>query len=108
MATPGVLIDGACVIEAEAPSAFFSTQQAVTWVDSGTVHRAYFRYASGNWEHVTEAYPGGVVDVQAAVLPSLPPCDYTEGFTDGMQVGWGIAAALVAVAAFKMMLKGAR
>lgn len=38
-----------------------------------------------------------------APVITFPTCDPVQGFTDGLTIGWGIAAAMVAAAALVVM-----
>lgn len=40
-----------------------------------------------------------------APVPNFPVCDQSADFFDGMTVGWGIAAAMIAVYSLKMIGK---
>ena len=81
----------------------------VGYVQSATVGRS----SPSGWSRETIEYPigGGAatattyVDLSAL---SFPVCDPAESFLDGVSVGWGFGAALIAVACLRLMAKGAR
>lgn len=41
-----------------------------------------------------------------AIIPTFPACDTAEQFNDGLIIGWGIAAAMIAAWAFNFMRQG--
>jgi len=41
-----------------------------------------------------------------ATVPTFPTCDTTEQFFDGMSLGWGVAAAIVAAWVIKNLRRG--
>lgn len=69
------------------------------------------RTSPSGWTRATTEYPaaGGAalgVVYEDMPVPGLPACDPVEGFSDGLAVGWGIAAALVLVAAIRLLQRG--
>lgn len=57
---------------------------------------------------VTESGAWVLRSSSAVPVADLPACDPTEKFTDGLLLGWGLATALVAVAAVTFLKKGVR
>lgn len=73
-----------------------------------------FDYAkiSGVWHQrshaVTESGSWVLRSVSPVPTVDFPPCDPLEQFADGLLLGWGLSAVLVAVAAVTFLKKGAR
>ncbi len=86
-----------------------SNQYETTFVPAASVGRS----APSGWSRQTVEYtaagvPTGVVNYVDLASVGFPSCTPAEPFTDGVAVGWGFGAALIMVAALKMMSKGAR
>ena len=117
----GYIVGTSCVITLEAahnlyygsiPHAFshdatytYETQ----YVQSATVGRS----SASGWSRQTVQYPNGGGAAVATVYVDLgsqtfPECDPAESFLDGVTVGWGLGAALIMAACFKLMSRGAR
>lgn len=73
-----------------------------------------FDYAkiSGVWHQRSHSVTEGGVWVLRSMSPvptaDLPACDPLEKFSDGMILGWGLSAALVAVAAINFLRRSSR
>jgi hypothetical protein len=99
---------------ADLESAYFTAAPRNSW-NEGTQYTfvQYYQLVAGQWQLQTDryVYPGSGLPTSIATVsvsaPSMPSCDPAESFTDGAVLGWGIASALVAVAALKLIQRGA-
>jgi hypothetical protein len=113
MAATGSYHNGKCFADsASAQDAFFSSQPAISTPGATSYVNMYGKNAGGAW--VFNQYEVDSVGAwtlrssTAAATPVFAACDPIEGFTDGMLIGWGIATAMVLVAALKRIQDGAR
>lgn len=77
-----------------------------------TGYATAFEKIAGEWHSVGYSIDAAGLWSQRystlAPVPAFPVCDPAEGFKDGLIVGWGIASALIAVAALMLSKRGAR
>jgi len=112
MAMTGAMLGTKCLnTPAEAVDAYYSA--ALPSLTSGsTSYLSEFVKEAGLWKvkHWTISSTGATTlrYTQDAPVPTFPVCDPTEKFFDGMAMGWGIAAAMIAVSAVMLARRGAR
>lgn len=109
MAATGAYWNGLCYSSQDvAKDAYFGSASVA---HSPTAVTQYVKTA-GVWELKVWAYESSswVLKSSASVGTGFdfPACDPTEGFFDGIAIGWGIAAAMIAVAALKLMQRAAQ
>lgn len=100
----GHIVAGQCVDVAASSDAYFSTLQPV----ASATNPAYFTVASKNlndWYLLTYSGPD-LVSSTLLASPIFASCDTTEQFMDGLAVGWGIVAAMVAAWAIHVLRRG--
>lgn len=72
-----------------------------------TSYLSYYENVAGTWQITRKAIAsdGTVTSLTstAAPLPTFPECDQSQYFMDGMQIGWGIALAMIAVYSIKQL-----
>jgi len=109
MAATGGLWGGECYpSQAEALDAFYSSKASVESPGLVTYVVQYVK-DSGIWKQQSYQVDGGGVwslrySVAAPVV-QFPACDPVEGFTDGLAVGWMVAAAIIGAGALKLIQK---
>lgn len=112
----GYLVGTSCFIDLpSAHDAWFSTLPPSSFSQGSYLYESIYlpdsvvgRSSPSGWSRQTTEYPlsgGSSTSVTFYDLPSpaFPSCDPAQNFIDGLTVGWGVASALVAVAAIKMM-----
>lgn len=90
----GHVVGSLCVDVAASTDAFYST--LLPAVTPG--NPSYYSFASkdsGVWNLHTYAN-GVLLNTSTLSVPSFASCDTTETFYDGMALGWGVVAAMVA------------
>lgn len=112
MAMTGAMLGTKCHnTPAEAVDAFYSAASP-SLVSGSTSYLTEFVKESGAWKVKQWTISStGVTTLrytQNAPIPTFPACDPTEKFFDGMAMGWGIAAAMIAVSAVMLARRGAR
>ena len=106
----GALVGARCFSSnAEATDAVYSAAPIGQSVGQ-TTYVSEFVQSSGAWvvRRSVIAQDGAVTQLADAAAPSLsfPVCDTTAQFTDGMTVGWGVVAAMVAAWAVGALRRG--
>lgn len=78
-----------------------TTTFVVQYVKTGSIwyQKSYSISSTGVWT---------TRSTTVAPLPTFPACDPSEKFLDGVTLGWGVATAMIAVAALMFIKKGAR
>lgn len=100
----GVIAAGRCVDASAAVDLYYSSAGPSVSAGSPEFITQLERTVSG-WFAVT--YSGGsVVNTSAMQAPSFAACDTTETFFDGMALGWGVAAIMVAAYAVHLLRRG--
>jgi len=103
----GSLLGSICyATSTEATDAYYSGKDPS--YTAGTIsYLSYFEKPSGTWEIVRKSIDsnGTITGLTSVTAPSLtfPTCDQSTSFIDGVTIGWGILAAMVAAYAFKLM-----
>lgn len=103
----GFLFNQACFsTNAEAADAFFLSQGP--FLTSGsTSYLSWFEKSGATWQVKRQSIStNGTVTVLAsstATVPTFPACTQSQTFMDGMALGWGVAAAMVAAYAVKFI-----
>lgn len=103
----GYLYNGHCYASAnEAADAYFSAFTPV--INAGaTSYATLYAKVSGVW--YARGYSinsSGIWTLRynsVSPVPIFPTCDPVSSFTDGMTLGWGVAAAMVAVYAVNLI-----
>lgn len=111
MALTGSQFGGNCYADANtAFGAYLAAGGAISQTPGTTTYLNRFEFVSGVWRmRVYTVSSTGTITLRGDnvyALPGFPACDPVAPFTDGMTIGWGVAAAMVAVAAIKLMRKG--
>lgn len=106
MAT-GYSFNGTCyATQAQANDVYYA-QHTVDVLPGATPYVSMFFWdsAANAWRHATYTVGTNGLWTQKTLVSmptrSFPTCDTATTFTDGMTVGWGIAAAMVAAWAVK-------
>lgn len=112
MALTGAILGARCYTsQAEALDVYYSgiapvqsagaTSYVLYYVKSGGVwyQRSFEISGAGSWS---------LRSMTAVPALEFPACDPTERFMDGMVLGWGVVAAMVAVGSVILMKRGAR
>jgi hypothetical protein len=105
--------DGKCYASAEKLNAaiFGSVPPQVSHAADGSTMLTWFATTNGvNWSmntYRTPAAGGGSAQTWSESAGSywglVPECNPAEGFTDGITVGWGIAAAIILAASLRLL-----
>jgi hypothetical protein len=91
----GHIVAGQCVDVAASTDAYYGNALPTQSAGNPAFISTFTKSATG-WMH--ETYQGGtLISSVAAPVPTFSTCDTTEGFFDGMTLGWGVAAVMVAV-----------
>jgi len=109
MALTGALLGSKCFsTQSDALDSYYSVV-APAQTPGSTSYVNEFQKIAGVWNirgfSVSSTGVWTTLYTTAAPVPTFPACDPTVDFFDGVSLGWGVAAALVAVAAFKLMQK---
>lgn len=111
MAQTGAIFGTKCYTStAEAVDAYYS-QTAPAFTAGEPAHLLEVLNNAGQWMIYRWTIAQGVRTLDyasPAPLPTFPTCDPAEKFMDGQAAGWGIATAMVAVAALMLVRRGAR
>lgn len=90
----GAIVAGQCVDASAAADLFYSNTAPAISAGAPEYITQLERSGSG-WSAVT--YSGGsLVSTSALQSPAFATCDTSEGFTDGLTLGWMVAVAMVA------------
>lgn len=106
MAT-GALLGGRCFAsQGEALDAFYSGSNPA-FTSGATSYLSEYVKVSGVWkiQRYSISSTGTVTTLTASNAPviTFPACDTATYFLDGMTIGWGIATAMILVAAVKFL-----
>lgn len=100
----GYIVAGQCVEASAAVDLFFSSAAPGIVSGSPSYYSQFSKDVSG-WS--LETYSGGSLVSSAAVVPpSFASCDTTAPFFDGLTLGWGVAAVMVAGYAVHLLRRG--
>lgn len=96
----------------DAADAYFSSSGPFYTAGSTSYNSWFEKNVSNVWQLKRQSISstGTVTNLTTsnATVPTFPTCDQSEQFLDGVAVGWGIAAAMVAVWGFRLMMRAAR
>jgi hypothetical protein len=103
----GFLVDGQCLsTKKEALDLYYTAVPPATTAGATSYQTTYTKSGS-QWlvqtYQFTSAGSSSLVYSGAAPVPSFTSCDETAAFFDGMEIGWAIATAMIAVYALKMI-----
>ena len=105
----GYLFNDQCYATQAAANAAWYGYQPIEQTAGSTSYRNYYKWNGTTWQHIGESIASnGAVTQRWAVTASqatFPTCDETSEFFDGMEVGWGIAAAMVVAWGVRLMTK---
>lgn len=91
----GHIVAGQCVDVAVSLDAYYGTAHPAQTAGSPAYISTFSKTAAG-WNQDT--YQNGtLISSVAAPVPTFSNCDTTANFFDGMTLGWGVAAVMVAV-----------
>lgn len=84
---------------ASAADAYFTSIAPSLLVSSTTSYQLYYLPISGVWNLRKVTISSTGVPTVNFTVPVAPPtfqnCDLTQNYFDGMQIGWGVVAAMV-------------
>lgn len=105
----GYMVGARCVAGLpEATDLYFSSIPESSQAGA-TAYRLFYEKVGGVWVFRQQSISSGVVSnvgSASATVPAFSDCDHTAQFFDGLQIGWGIAAAMITVYAVKFIAKG--
>jgi hypothetical protein len=96
----GALVGSVCYLSQDAAADAYYSAVAPSQTPGGTSYLSEFVKVSGVWKvrryQISSA--GDVAMLSDATAPSIqfPVCDPAGSFKDGMTVGWGVVAAMIA------------
>lgn len=95
----GHIVNGQCVDVAASADLYFSSKPGSV-VSGLTTYEMIYTKPSTVWNIKSVTYSSSGVATNRfevpAVVPTFPTCDTADTFIDGVTIGWGIAAAMVA------------
>ena len=105
----GALFNQTCyATNAEAADAFFLAQGPF-YTAGSTSYLGWFEKNATTWQIKRQSISssGTVTTLTAsnATVPTFPACTQSQNFTDGMTLGWGVAAAMVAAFGVKFLAR---
>jgi len=108
----GALVGDRCFsTNADAADYFFSKKDP-SFTAGATSYVSWFEKVGTVWqiERQSIASTGVITNLTSstATVPTFPSCNVMDNFTDGLVLGWGVAAAMIAVYAVKFIAKGLR
>jgi hypothetical protein len=75
-----------------------------------TSYQQWYEKVAGVWviKRQSIASNGSITNLanSNATIPVFAPCDENQNFFDGLTLGWGVAAAMVAAFAVKFIARG--
>ena len=113
-ASAGALLGNTCLPSATDAADAYLSAQPVSFGNSGTTQIMTLYNKSGTtWRTQTYTKTTTATAWTLSSTTNLPAltfvtCNQSQPFTDGMVVGWGVAAAMIAVAALMHMRKGSQ
>jgi len=104
----GAAYQGACFTTvALATDAYYSSIVPAIGISGNTTYLVYYAWDGSAWRFKSDSVSSsGVVSSRwntAAPSVSFPSCDESADFFDGMTLGWGVAAAMVAAWGIKFL-----
>lgn len=109
----GTLYNGACYSTSTLAAQAFAAEsplQSQTLPDgTGSYVFRYQSTGSGNMQLQRYKYDNaGVIvgNITMNATPNWQPCDETSGFFDGVELGWGVAGAMVIAWCIKNLRRG--
>lgn len=93
--------------QAQALDAYYSA--APVFLTAGdTDYLSQISKIEGNWYVVRYTINSGVTSAPSASFapsPIFPDCEPLEAYLDGVTIGWGLAAAMIGAAMFRIIQK---
>lgn len=93
----------------DAADAFF-TSQGVGYTAGSTSYLGWFEKNGATWQIKRQSIAsGGVITnltTSNATVPTFPACNVIDNFNDGLLLGWGVAAAMLAAYGIKFLARG--
>lgn len=112
MALDGHLVNGRCFSTLDAATDSFYSVAGMKVYAATTSYEHYFYKSAGVWRHKSNTLTSTGTRNQrydiVAPVPAFPACDPAASFFDGISIGWGIAAAMIAASSFALMRRAAR
>lgn len=110
MAITNSLVGNVCYpTVSSATDAFFSSLPVSIITSSASTFRLLHLKVGSQWKQNKVVYNSTGLETQIYTVditaPTFPPCDPTQSYFDGMQIGWGIVAAMIAVYAVILIRK---
>lgn len=110
MALTNTLVNNVCYSSvASATDAYFSLMPVSVVTSSTDTYKVDYRKSGADWLQYKQVVnsSGSPSPVYSFVVgaPTFPQCDATQPFFDGMQMGWGIVAGMIAVYAVILIRK---
>jgi len=109
----GALVGDRCFsTNADAADYFFSKKDP-SYTAGATSYVSWFeKNVSNVWQIKRQSISstGVITNLTSsnATVPTFAACNVMDNFSDGMVLGWGVAAAMIAVFAVKFIAKGLR
>lgn len=108
----GAILEDQCFASQGAALDAYYSGMAPVFSAGTTSYLSVFEKDAGVWREKSWSIDSAGVHTLrynvAAQVPTFPECDPAEKFLDGVVIGWGIAAAMVAAACYKMMERAAK
>lgn len=93
----------------DAADAFFSAKDP-SYTAGATSYLSWFEKVGATWQIKRQSISstGVITNLTAsnATVPTFSACNVMDNFSDGMLLGWGVAAAMIAAYAVKFIAKG--
>jgi len=104
MALTNTLVNNVCYPTVNAATdAFFSLMPISIVTSSASTFRLIHIKVDDQWKQNKVVYNSSGLQTQIYTVnitaPTFPSCDSTQSYFDGMQIGWGVIAAMASVAA---------
>jgi len=100
MAADGALVGATCYVSQDAAQDAYYSAAAPSQTPGGTSYLSEFVKVAGVWKvrryQISSAGDVSMLSDAAAPAIVFPPCDPAGTFKDGMTVGWGVVAAMIA------------
>lgn len=108
----GSLVGDRCFsTNADAADYFFSKKDP-SYTAGSTSYVSWFEKVGAVWQIKRQSVSsaGEITNLTSstATVPTFSACNVMDNFTDGVVLGWGVAAAMIAVYAVKFIAKGLR
>jgi len=106
----GYLFAGHCHDTTQQAADAFFTETGPQFSNSGSTGATnrvlyYTKNGGTTWQQCNRDMTNTAPTCVTATVPTFPSCDATEGFVDGVIIGWGIVAAMAGAFAFKLIQK---